>query len=578
VVVSVPSFARGPDAAHNVNVPNTTSGGIPIKLSNGNGVTDVTLTLNYDPTLLTVSGAAVNPALTGATLTLSGTSTPGHAVLVFHSPTALAAGAATLGGVVAQVPNNAPYRNKALLDLSNTQINGGVISSVADDGVQAVAYFSDASGNGTFSGLDGSLISRVAAKLDSGFAAYRLLDPVIVADVNGNGRIDANDASQLAQFLVNNASVPAIPPIPTPAPTLTFGGPDPTLSLPATTAAAADGVVVIPVVLDDPHPDGSTGMTEASLALTYDPHVFSVAPADVRLGAIPSSGLGWTLQTDVDAAAGQIGIRLYSTTPIATTAGGSLVEIALHALRGASAETATVRLMGSVRVSGQEVRTEVDDDQGAYSLNPTPTNAAPVLGVVVLTSEQATSGAIVSAGSAAVIPQATAEAAVVALPANWGTENGTVVTHEESGDVTGMDAASSIGLVEGNPLPTASQLSVPLAAAPSGPSLSPMFQVLAPPSVEQALPGADLWDRLALEPSSNSATPPEWSPTTSLREPSADSAEGVGSASALQSDAASRDTTLPAAAPAFAGQNRTTSYVLDELFATWSNRIEMTED
>jgi hypothetical protein len=234
--------------------------------------------------------------------------------------------------------------------------------------------------------------------------------------------------------------------------------------------------------------------------------------------------------------------------------------------------------VGSVQEGGQVVRTEVDDDQGAYRLSPAPTNAAPVLGVVVLTPEQGTSGAIVSAGSEEVTPQPTDETVVVAPPANWGTENGTVVIHEESGEVTGIDAASPIGSVEGNPLPTLAQLNVPLAAAPSGPSSSPMSQVLASPSVEQALPGADLWDRLEAERSSNSATPAEWSPTTSLREPSAESAEGVVSAGALQSDAASRDTALPSTAPAFAGQNRTTSSALDELFATWSDRIEMPED
>ena len=34
------AFARGPDATDVINVPNNTSNGIPIALSNGNGVTD----------------------------------------------------------------------------------------------------------------------------------------------------------------------------------------------------------------------------------------------------------------------------------------------------------------------------------------------------------------------------------------------------------------------------------------------------------------------------------------------------------------------------------------------------------
>jgi hypothetical protein len=396
---------------------------------------------------------------------------------------------------------------------------------------------------------------------------------VIVADVNNNGRIDSNDASQLAQFLINNASVPAIPPIPSPAPTITFGGPDPTLSLP-TDQTATDGVVVVPVLLDDPHPAGSSGMTEASLALTFDPKVFSVSAADVRLGTIPTSGSGWKLSTSIDSTTGQLGIRLYSATPIATSANGSLVEITFQVLPGTTASATAVQLVGSVQMGGQEVRTEVDDNQGAYTLSPAPTNAAPVSGVVVLTPEHGTSGAIVSAGSEEGMPRPTDETVVVAPPANQGTENGTGVSQEESSEVAVMDAATPIGSVEGNPLPRAAQLSVPLASAPSDSSSSPMFQVLASPSLEQVLPGGDFWDRLAAEPSSNSAAPAEWSAATSLREPSADSAEGVGSASALQRDAASRDAALPAAAPGFAGQNRITSSALDELFAAWSDRIE----
>src|SRR5262249_37963623 len=112
VVVSVPSFARGPNAFANINVPNNTANGIPIFLSTGAGVTSATLTLTYEPGLLTgtaggVLGAAVNPALAGATLTVDPASTPGRVILHFSSPTPLASGQIRLGGLLARVPNNA---------------------------------------------------------------------------------------------------------------------------------------------------------------------------------------------------------------------------------------------------------------------------------------------------------------------------------------------------------------------------------------------------------------------------------------------------------------------------------------
>jgi hypothetical protein len=569
VVVSISSFARGPDAADNINVPNTTSGGIPIKLSNGGNVTSARVTLNYDPTLLNVSGVIVNIALAGASFTLDPSSTSGHAVLVFSSPTALAAGAATLGGVVAQVPNNALYRNKALLDLSNIQINGGAIAAVNQDGVQAVAYFGDASGNGTFSGLDDSLISRVSSKLDSGFAAFRLLDPVIAADVNGNGRIDSNDASQFAQFLSNNASVPAIPPIPSPAPTITPGGPDPTLSLP-TQWTVLDGVATVPVLLDDPHPAGSTGMTEASLALTFDPRVFGVSATDVRLGTIPTSGSGWKLSTSVDTNTGQIGIELYSATPIASSASGSLLEIAFHVLPGAPVGTAAVQLVGLGQVDGQTIQTEVDDDQGAYTLSPTPTNVTPASGGVVPTAAPAISGAVVSANSEDVRP--IEELAVAGPPLERSTDNETVVIPGDSGEAAPFDAAATMGSVEASPAPSAPPLHASLAAAPISVSSSPISQILASPLMEQALPGGDPWDALASEQPFSLAQPAEGSQPSGLTEACPERTEDVGAATEVKGDSA-----FPVV-PAFGARSRSVTSAVDELFARWSGGIETPAD
>ena len=41
----------------------------------------------------------------------------------------------------------------------------------------------------------------------------------------------------------------------------------------------------------------------------------------------PADHTGWTLQARVDAVTGQIGITLFSATPIGTAIGGSLVTI-----------------------------------------------------------------------------------------------------------------------------------------------------------------------------------------------------------------------------------------------------------
>jgi hypothetical protein len=135
-------------------------------------------------------------------------------------------------------------------------------------------------------------------------------------------------------------------------------------------------IVSVPVMLDDPHPEGSTGMTEAILALTYDPSVLSVSAADIRAGTIPALGSGWHLNAVVDQATGQIGIELFSTTPITTAQAGSLVTIGFHVrgdqdgVRLAWLEAPAVQVVTSITVNGQTFITQVADDQGQFTLTP----------------------------------------------------------------------------------------------------------------------------------------------------------------------------------------------------------------
>ena len=49
-------------------------------------------------------------------------------------------------------------------------------------------------GNHSYSAADALRVQRVVVRLDSGFSPYPLVDPLIVGDINGNGRLDAGDA------------------------------------------------------------------------------------------------------------------------------------------------------------------------------------------------------------------------------------------------------------------------------------------------------------------------------------------------------------------------------------------------
>jgi hypothetical protein len=139
---------------------------------------------------------------------------------------------------------------------------------------------------------------------------------------------------------------------------------------------------VVPVNLDTAMPAGSLGLTEANLALIYDPSIFTVANSDLRLGTLPASGSDWGLTSSINPITGQIGINLFSPTPLATTDGGSLVTIAFHVLPTAPAGTTSIALAAEVNPSGSRlVRTGLADPQSGLTLHTAPTNGAADAGM-----------------------------------------------------------------------------------------------------------------------------------------------------------------------------------------------------
>jgi hypothetical protein len=259
IVVSLPDFARGP--GQRVNVPSydpsrqppldedLNQAGLPIRLSNANGVTSVMLTLQYDPALLTITD--VLSGLVPGTRTsdnqflgsvVSDLSTPGQIGLLFYASQPLTGTNITIARLSALVPETADslYGSAGVLHFASVSVNGSTAYATADDAVQVVALFGDANMNKGYDDQDPSLILRVAAGLDSGFAAtppwpnpvipgtttplmptptYPLIDPLIIGDITGNGKISAMDANLVAQkalyvFEGKTTQIPYIPPLP----------------------------------------------------------------------------------------------------------------------------------------------------------------------------------------------------------------------------------------------------------------------------------------------------------------------------------------------------------------------------
>jgi hypothetical protein len=134
--------------------------------------------------------------------------------------------------------------------------------------------------------------------------------------------------------------------------------------------------VQVPVNIDTARPDGSTGMTEAILALRYDPRIFDVADADVQLGSVPSSSGAWQLTAAVNPQTGEIGIDLFGGNAVQSANGGSLVFITMHVRDTATVGASTLAIVNEVNPTGQRVyQTLVDDAQGQLVLHQTVTTA-----------------------------------------------------------------------------------------------------------------------------------------------------------------------------------------------------------
>ena len=378
-VLGIPDFARGPNASGDtttaVKVPNDPANGghigIPITFYNAHDLISVGFSLTYNADILTVTGGVVDPANARANFQLISNvmSADGvHSVATFEFSNDITRnGTQILGDISAYVPYSArsQYQVKDLLALGNITVSGGT-AVVPANAVDVNAYFGDVNGDHHLDGLDKSLIANVASTASTGFTAFTLLDPAIVGDLSDDNAVTSNSTSLLSNYLLG-LPVVKIPPLPSPAiDDSLFLSPfaaDPTLSLPARVAAANNGVVNIPVRLDEPRPPGSSGLVEAELDLSYDPAVLTVTAADITLGTIPSAGTGWQLISVVNPTTGQITIHLYSQTPITMDQAGTLVNIAFHLKTDENLPPMTmVRLV--------DAQTVLADSQGAMVLSP----------------------------------------------------------------------------------------------------------------------------------------------------------------------------------------------------------------
>ena len=335
--LSLPDFMRGPGQP--VELQNA---GLPLTLSDGAGVRSVRVDIAHSESLLAIGGFTLSASALAAGGIATLTTTPDVTTLTVTFTTALGAGPVALGRLSATVPTTAAYGAGQVLDLRNVVITGnggGTIAARADDAYQLVGYLGDATGNGAYTTLDLARMQPVFARMSTpggynvGFGAWRLSDPLLVGDVNGNGSFNAIDQLRLFQHLNGaSAATTGIPVLPPGAVPLTFAGPDPVVSIGSNPTGTSGGTVIVPVNLDL-----AAGLESAQIEIGYDPTVLEVVM--VRKGSL-TSDFQWFIVKQ------EAGLIRIDTSRIGALDGGtgSLVDIEFRIRADVSSGTSSTRV------------------------------------------------------------------------------------------------------------------------------------------------------------------------------------------------------------------------------------------
>ncbi len=282
ITLRVGDIVRG--YGQSVNLPANTSNGIPITISSGVNVSGVSLTLSFNPVLLSITGATTIVA--GATVTLD-TSVSGIANVTVTSSSAFSSTTGTLSlvNLMATIPATAPSGAKSLLKFSNVSItsaDGGSLVTALDHGLLVAAYKGDVNNSRSITTGDVTgLLRTISGTLNTnGFPNLRLADPTLVGDMNDSASLTTGDATGLLRFISGaSGGFPLIPALPTGL-TAPPTGPDPQVYIPQNLAVDRGGSIVVPIMFDIKEKSGAS-IAGIDIAFAYDDSRFSISRVEI---------------------------------------------------------------------------------------------------------------------------------------------------------------------------------------------------------------------------------------------------------------------------------------------------------
>ncbi len=268
-----------------------------------------------------------------------------------------------------------PRRSSSITNLTVFDDSPGIprpLPSIADDAIHVAAYFGDTNGDQAYDTPDVTLDQRVIGLVNTGFAPYRLIDPVLLGDITQNGVIQANDTTSI-QRAIGLVSVPDIPPLPTGLMPPPAGGPDPTIFISNVSGNPGD-TVTVPVEMTVTVGTGIT-VSGFQVAIAYDPTKLTVNSAS--LGAMFPGALGFAPELTFPSP-GRVIFNAASGTGTGTIPTGTtttLFTLSFTVSADAAAGPTVINLLQSISSTTTAIFAN-DAKLSRLSVSPAPSNAS----------------------------------------------------------------------------------------------------------------------------------------------------------------------------------------------------------
>ncbi|MCR9296014.1 MAG: PKD domain-containing protein, partial [bacterium] len=355
-------FTLDRGSARFVSFPDLTLGGgqaaaeHPLIISQADGIESFSVEVLFDPALLTITGFHQPTVLPSDWLISTTEIAPGQWQISGGGTTPLTGSHVALTGLELLVPGTAPLGASQLVQLSNLMLNGNQLMGIADAGLHHVAYASDASGNKGHSAYDAALIQRLVDGFDTGFDAYPLIDPKLIADANSDGLLTSQDARWVAEKSIG-ITHPEIIDIPAGVTPDSSTGPEALVSISSGIYGAAPGETGL-VKVDI---DNALDLLGTNLEIGYDSAILDLLAEDVSI----ENGLAefledWSYAVNVDEVSGKAKLALWASEPHQGT-DGTLATLEFSVAPDAVEGVYDLTIDGQLNEGGLEISTQNGD-------------------------------------------------------------------------------------------------------------------------------------------------------------------------------------------------------------------------